>query len=77
MASTQLTANRLKHMKLTAFASSTVAKQSHYQAVQSDPTGRVLDDHPVRGTGIPYIELLYAPFGDFLDTVYGGSDVDA
>ena len=77
MASTQLTANRLKHMKLVASAPSTVAKPSHYQAVQADPTGRVLDDHPVRNTGIPPVELLYPPFGDFLDTVYGGRDVDA
>ena len=64
-------------MKLVASAPSTVAKSSHYHAVQGDPTGRVLDDHPMRDTGIPPVEFLYPLFGDFLDTVYGGRDVDA
>ncbi len=75
-ASTQLTANRLKNMKLVASAPSTVAKPSLYRAMQDDATGRVLDDHPVPDKGIPPIELLYPPFGDFLDTVYGGRNVD-
>lgn len=45
--------------------------------MQKNLTHKILDDQPARDIGIPPIPLLYPPFGDFLDTVYGGRDVDA